>query len=81
VPGGDRGPAAALRWSAGDIRSRVVLIAQIAGWQPAARRPLAGHEVLWRAHCAAAGDGPRDAGGTSTKTVPGPALVLTVTNR
>ena len=33
-----------------DIRSWVVLLARIAGWQPSARRPLPGNEVLWRAY-------------------------------
>ena len=33
-----------------DIRSWVVLLARIAGWQPSMRRPLPGNEVLWRAY-------------------------------
>ncbi len=33
-----------------DIRSWVVLLARIAGWQPSIRRPLPGNEVLWRAY-------------------------------
>ena len=33
-----------------DIRSWVVLLARIAGWQPSNRRPLPGNEVLWRAY-------------------------------
>ena len=32
-----------------DIRSWVVLLARMAGWQPSKRRPLPGNEVLWRA--------------------------------
>ena len=32
------------------IPSWVVLLAHVAGWQPAMRRPLSGDEVLWRAH-------------------------------
>ena len=33
-----------------DIRSWVVLLARIAGWQPSIRCPLPGHEVLWGAY-------------------------------
>ena len=33
-----------------DIRSWVVLLARITGWQPSMRRPLPGNEVLWRAY-------------------------------
>ncbi len=33
-----------------DIRTWVVLLARMAGWQPSKRRPLAGNEVLWRAN-------------------------------
>ena len=32
-----------------DIRSRVVLLARMAGWHPSKRRPLPGSEALWRA--------------------------------
>lgn len=33
-----------------DIRSWMVLLARIAGWQPSIRHPLPGNEVLWRAY-------------------------------
>ncbi len=33
-----------------DIRTWVVLLARMAGWQPSKRHPLPGNEVLWRAN-------------------------------
>ncbi len=33
-----------------DIRSWVVMLARMTGWQPSRRRPLPGNEVLWRAY-------------------------------
>ena len=53
-----------------DIRSWVVLLARIAGWQPPIRHPLPANEVLWRPYCAAADDGPRRASSQSALAIP-----------
>ena len=45
-----RPPAERQRPLPPDIRSWVVLLARMTGWQPSRRRPLPGNEVLWRAY-------------------------------